>query len=232
MGDIKLAVFDVAGTTAKDDGLVVKAFVSAAISQGIACNSEPMHNAIEYVEKTMGQRKIDVFKHIFEGDLAKAEAAHERFITAYLELIQQGELEEFSGISDLFSTLKLRGIGVAITTGFPREILDLIIESLNWSNLVDYSVAASEVSNGRPDPEMILRCIDQYNFSNGASIVAGDIAVIGDTVSDIQSGINAGARFVVGINSGTHTSQALIGAGATHILAATTELLTSVNFLD
>ena len=56
MGDIKLVVFDVAGTTAKDDGLVVKAFREAMIQQGVERDSDELAKMVDYVEETMGQR--------------------------------------------------------------------------------------------------------------------------------------------------------------------------------
>ena len=42
MENIGLVIFDVAGTTAKDEGLVVKAFISAAQSQGVEEGSMAM----------------------------------------------------------------------------------------------------------------------------------------------------------------------------------------------
>ena len=66
MADIKLAVFDVAGTTAKDDGLVLKAAQSALLHMGITSSSSDFQAASDYVNITMGQRKIDVFKYIFD----------------------------------------------------------------------------------------------------------------------------------------------------------------------
>ena len=229
MENIKLAVFDVAGTTAKDEGLVVKAFVSAAISQGVECNSERMNAMVRYVEETMGQRKMDVFLHLFDNNQVIAEAAHNRFVTAYLELVANGELEEFSGITDFFKVLRAQNIGIAITTGFPREILDLIIKSLKWTDLIDVSVAASEVKNGRPAPDMIFRSMELFSAKSGLELTPNEIAVIGDTVSDVQSGISAQAKYVVGINSGTHPSSSLTAAGATHVLTAATQLLTHVH---
>lgn len=229
MENIKLAIFDVAGTTAKDEGLVVKAFVSAAISQGVVCNSDRLNQMIRYVEETMGQRKMDVFLHLFENNQVVAEAAHNRFVAAYLELVASGELEEFEGITPFFKELRNKGIGIAITTGFPREILDLIIKNLNWGELIDVSVAASEVENGRPSPDMIFRSMELFSKSTGIAVSADQIAVIGDTVSDMESGINAKARYVVGINSGTHPSDSLIAAGASQVIRRATQLLTFVH---
>lgn len=219
-----MAIFDVAGTTAKDDGLVVRAFQSAVASMGIEPGSDRFNQMTEYVIATMGVRKIDVFLHLFDGNSILAEEAHEKFVEGYLSLIATGEFEEFPGVSALFRQLRETGVGIGITTGFPREILDLIISNLGWSELIDTSVAASEVEAGRPAPDMIFRSIELFNVQSGAHISPAEVAVIGDTESDMQSGVSAGATFVIGVTSGAHDIDQLKSHGATHVLSGSTSI--------
>ena len=223
MSDIKLVVLDVAGTTAKDDGLVVKAFINA-IEPLNPCATE-LASMIDYVNVTMGQRKIDVFMHLCNQDFAQANAAHHRFVESYRNLVAEGLLEEFEGVSDFFRELSDRGVGVALTTGFPRSILDFIIESLGWQQLVDVSIAASEVVQGRPAPDMIERAIELYNADRGTDLGASQIAIAGDTQSDIQAGLSAHATIVAGVTSGASSKEELVAAGATHTLDSVVELL-------
>ncbi|MEJ0014205.1 MAG: HAD hydrolase-like protein [Actinomycetota bacterium] len=224
---IKLVVLDVAGTTAHDDGLVVKAFQIAMEAE----NPTParLEEMTAYVIATMGQRKIDVFRHLSDGDEAQAQAAHERFVTSYTDLIAEGELTEFEGVSEFFRELHHLGIGIGITTGFPREILDPIIFSLGWSDLVDVSVAASEVAQGRPAPDMIFRAIDIYNKTYGLDIHADQVAVAGDTESDMKAGVTAGVAIVLGVTSGAHSEAELRATGATDVSPSVTSLLTLVH---
>ena len=226
---IKLAIFDVAGTTAKDDGLVVKAFQLALGAVGVVPGSSQMQEMTNYVNATMGERKMDVFLHLLEGDKIKANLVHEKFIASYIQLVKDGELEEFDGITPFFVELRAKNIGIAITTGFPREILDVIIDALNWRRIIDISVAASEVSHGRPAPDMIFKAMQGFDLAKGINLIASEIAVIGDTRSDMESGAAAGAESVVGVASGAHTKDELIKAGATDVLAFATDLLTLIN---
>ncbi len=229
MGDIKLVVFDVAGTTAKDDGLVVKAFGEAMIQQGVERDSDELAKMVDYVEETMGQRKMDVFMHLCEGNAIAAAATHEIFIEQYNNLVANGELEEFDGISQLFATLRATNIGVAITTGFPRELLSSILNDLDWRERIDLSVASDEVAAGRPAPDMILRTIDLYRNLSNQEIEPSNVMVVGDTQSDMQSGVAAGARYIVGVTSGAHDELQLKTAGATHVFDGAAQLLTLVN---
>lgn len=229
MGDIKLVVFDVAGTTAKDDGLVVKAFREAMIQQGVERDSDELAKMVDYVEETMGQRKMDVFMHLCEGNAIAAAATHEIFIEQYNNLVANGELEEFDGISQLFATLRATNIGVAITTGFPRELLSSILNDLDWRERIDLSVASDEVAAGRPAPDMILCSIDLYRNLSNQEIEPSNVMVVGDTQSDMQSGVAAGARYIVGVTSGAHDELQLKTAGATHVFDGAAQLLTLVN---
>ncbi len=225
---IKLAIFDVAGTTAKDDGLVVKAFQLALGAVGVVPGSSQMQEMTNYVNETMGERKMDVFLHLLEGDKIKANLVHEQFISSYIQLVKDGELEEFDGVTPFFVELRAKNIGIAITTGFPREILDVIIDALNWRRIIDISVAASEVSHGRPAPDMIFKAMQGFDLAKGINLLPSEIAVIGDTRSDMESGAAAGAESVVGVASGAHTKDELIKAGATDVLDFATDLLTLV----
>ena len=226
---IKLAVFDVAGTTAKDDGLVVRAFQLALGAVGVVPGSSQMQEMTNYVNATMGERKMDVFLHLLDGDKMKASMVHEQFISSYIQLVKDGELEEFDGVTPFFVELRAKNIGIAITTGFPREILDVIIDSLNWRRIIDISVAASEVGHGRPAPDMIFKAMQGFDLAKGINLLPSEIAVIGDTKSDMESGAAAGAEYVVGVTSGAHIEVDLTEAGATDVLAFATDLLTLIN---
>lgn len=226
MEKLALVVFDVAGTTARDEGLVVEAFERAISAQDEDYSSEELATKIEYVRSTMGQRKIDVFMHLFGQNKSKASQAHDDFVAGYIELIHEGRLVEFWGISDLFLSLRADGIMVAITTGFPREILDSIIDALDWREKIDISVAASEVQHGRPAPDMINRCIEIAEKCKRRVISADQVCVVGDTESDMRSAVAAGARFSIGVTSGEHSREQLERAGATHVLSVATYIRT------
>ncbi len=223
MAEIKLVVLDVAGTTAQDGGLVVRAFQVAM--EPTNPSVDELTEMTDYVLATMGQRKIDVFTHLCKGDAQAAFEAHERFVTAYTDLVAEGLLEEFDGVSAFFSELRKRGVGIGITTGFPREILAPIIIELGWSDLIDVSVAASEVDHGRPAPDMIFRALDLYNKANSLDLQVEELAIAGDTDSDMRAGVTAGVAIVLGVTSGAHSALELREAGATHVTESVVSLL-------
>ncbi len=226
MAEIKLVVLDVAGTTAQDGGLVVKAFQLAM--EPTNPSEEELVEMTQYVISTMGQRKVDVFMHLCAQDYDQARAAHDRFVESYTDLVAEGELKEFDGVSEFFVEMRKRGIGVGITTGFPREILDPIINELGWGELIDVSVAASEVVAGRPAPDMIFRAIEMYNTQYGVDLDCTQVAIAGDTQADIQAGVSAGAAIILGVTSGAHSEDELLQSGATNVSTSVLTLLTLI----
>ena len=56
----------------------------------------------------------------------------------------------------------------------------------------------------------------------------GAVAVVGDTVSDLEAGSRAGAGAVIGVLSGAHDESALAAAPHTAIIVDITELLSAL----
>ena len=215
---IELVVFDMAGTTVCDDGVVERAFQRAAERTGVA-DRMPWADALAYVRETMGQSKIDVFTVLSGGDLRRAEEATAAFETAYGEIVADGGVEEVPGASALMADLREAGYRVALTTGFSPTTRDTILASLGWHDLVDVALSPVDAGRGRPAPDLVLTAL----LRTGASAVEC-VAVLGDTTSDIASGCRAGAGIVAGVLTGAHGRDALLEAGADLVLDDVTGL--------
>ena len=85
------------------------------------------------------------------------------------------------------------------------------------------------MSAGRPAPDMVLKSIAEWNYLKSCEISPAEVLVIGDTESDIKSGIAAGAAQSIGVLTGAHVKEQLESAGATSVLQSATQLLTLIN---
>lgn len=206
--NIELVVLDMAGTTVRDDGVVERAFERAAERTGVA-ERMPWPDALAYVRETMGQSKIDVFTHLAGGDRAAAERATAQFEDAYAEIVAEDGIGEVEGAADTIRALRSRGLSVVLTTGFSPVTRDTIIDALGWQGLVDLALSPSDAGRGRPAPDLVLTAL----LRTRASAVSA-VAVVGDTTSDVASGLRAGAGFVAGVLTGSHDRRALTDAGA------------------
>ncbi|MFI7666369.1 phosphonatase-like hydrolase [Nocardia sp. NPDC049526] len=215
--NITLAVLDMAGTTVADGGLVLRAFDTAATSAGIETAGPQRDRARQYVLDTMGQSKIAVFRALL-ADEERAQAANLAFETAYDALIDEVDITPIPGAAEAISALRAAGVKVALTTGFSRSTQDRLLNALGWNEIADLTLAPSDAGRGRPYPDMVLTALLRLGVD-----AVDQVAVLGDTTSDIASGLAAGARIVAGTLTGAHDAAQLRAAGATHVVASVTE---------
>jgi phosphonatase-like hydrolase len=210
---ITLAVLDMAGTTVADDGLVEASFDGAFH----AVDREPSAADLAYLRETMGQSKISVFRSLL-GEESLAQQANRAFEEAYAARLD--EVTPIPGAADLIADLRDRGVRVALTTGFARATQDALLDALGWRGLADLTLCPADAGRGRPYPDLVLTALLQL----GADAVA-DVAVAGDTASDMRTGVAAGASVVAGVLTGAHDEARLRAGGATHVLASVADLL-------
>ncbi|SMQ74903.1 phosphonatase-like hydrolase [Agreia sp. VKM Ac-1783] len=213
---VELVVLDMAGTTVVDDGIVEQAFERAARRSGLA-STRPLEESLQYVRDTMGQSKIEVFRYLTRGDEDAAHAANTAFEAAYAELIDEIGVDPIAGAGDAIDALRASGIKVALTTGFSPVTRDAVLARLGWQ--VDAALSPADAGRGRPAPDLVLTAL----MATGASSVAS-VVVVGDTMSDMRSGRNAGAGLVVGVTTGAHNREQLEAAGADVVLDSVCEL--------
>ncbi len=213
-----MVAFDVAGTTLNDDGIVITAFKNAF--EATQPDLWPSKGEIwtQYAIDTMGQSKIHVFTELL-GDAQKAYQANLAFEESYISEITEIGATPIIGAEELFSELRKQGIAVVLTTGFSRSTLDVLLDTLNWRDLIDLSVTPSEVERGRPFPDMLNFAAKQLMISPPENIM-----VVGDTAADMRAGIAFGAGHVVGVLSGAHDRETLHNAGATQIINSVANL--------
>ncbi|MFF2388265.1 HAD family hydrolase [Agromyces sp. NPDC058104] len=217
-GEIELIVLDMAGTTVADDGVVERAFALAAERSGIAAGDD-FAEALEYVRDTMGQSKIEVFRVLADGDEDAAQHANAEFEGAYAELVASEGVAEIPGAARVIERLREAGASVVLTTGFSPVTRDVILDALDWHGLPDLALSPADAGRGRPHPDLPLTALLRTETSAVEAMV-----VVGDTVSDIESGVAAGAGLVVGVLTGAHDRDALEAAGADAVIESIVEL--------
>jgi phosphoglycolate phosphatase len=214
---ITVACLDMAGTTVADDGTVMEAFTAAIAEQALPAAA--FSQAMRDVRSSMGQSKIEVFRRIL-GDEAAAVKANESFEDHYGAAVGRGEVAAMPGAEDTFAALRDAGIKICLNTGFAPVTRDAIISRLGWGSLVDLALSPADAGRGRPWPDMPLTAL--LRLGGGA---VGELAVAGDTGSDVESGLRADAGVVAGVLTGAGSRADLEQAGAPLILETIAGLL-------
>lgn len=211
---LALAIFDIAGTSVQDHGFVQRAFLSVSDKFGLGLHAE-------WIKSRMGVHKLAVMREALEVSgktgTAEPEQLAREFEEAIVQEVNAGAAPAMPGFKDLFQDLCNAGIKVAFTTGFSRKTAMLVLHGagINYETLV----ASDEVSEGRPSPEIVHEAMRRAGVEDPAQV-----AVIGDTPSDLGSGTNANAALVIGIGHGTHELSDLDPHPHTHLAANNDEL--------
>ena len=219
MSSIKLVVCDMAGTTVKDEREVEQCFFQAAEKTGLQASSEK-------VVAMMGLPKKVVFQTLWEDQIGLEHPDYlknvEGSFIAFKYILETHyrtqSVEPTEGCLELFDWLKSQDIKIALTTGFYREVTDIILDRLGWNqglnadyigsenSLIQASITPSEIykEEGRPAPYMIQKAMYKLGIVDSKSVVC-----IGDTPSDLATGYNANCLYSFGITNGTHTEAQL-----------------------
>lgn len=215
---IRVVIADMAGTTISDDGVVLEAFDSALSDAGVVLRSRQHVDAHDIVRNTMGQSKIDVFRLVF-GQESRAQRATTVFEEAYADCVRAGRVKPIAGAEAAFAVLRGRGIKLALTTGFSPRTRDLILEHLDWFDEVDLALSPADAGRGRPFPDMLWTAMLDLR-----AIGVEEVAVIGDTASDMHAAERAGIGLRCGVLTGSDDAERLRSGGATHIVKSFAEL--------
>ena len=220
MTRITVACLDMAGTTVLDDGTVTEAFTSAIATQNLT--AEAFQAAMRDVRSTMGQSKIEVFRRIL-GDEEAAQWANKTFEDRYAAAVAAGRVEPMPGAAGTITALREAGVRVCLATGFSPATRDAIIDKLGWAGMIDLALSPADAVRGRPWPDLPLTAL--LRLRGGA---VSELAVAGDTTSDVESGLRAGAGVVAGVLTGASTRADLEQAGAPLVLDTIAGLLPHV----
>ncbi|GAA1489318.1 phosphonatase-like hydrolase [Brachybacterium sacelli] len=220
---LQLAVFDMAGTTIDDRYEVYRVLRDAVEREGARVDDATF-------QQWMGTEKRSAIENLLT--LGGIEASEERvddafawFLAELTRTYTENPPVPLPGVEDALATLRAQGLSVGLTTGFSRDIADLILERMGWGvgsaadgAMVDAVVCGDEVPEGRPAPFMIQQVMTQTSVTDSALVVS-----VGDTAVDVESARRAGV-LAVGVLTGKLTRAELEAAGADEVLDGVRDL--------
>ncbi|MDN5636172.1 MAG: HAD hydrolase-like protein, partial [Brevibacterium sp.] len=127
---IELAIFDMAGTTIDDRDEVYRVLREATEREGANYTDEVF-------QKWMGTEKKWAIENLLRlGGVEVDDELHEKTWEWFRQELRRTYTDNppkpLPGIEEALATLREQGIKVALTTGFAREIADLIFSSMGW----------------------------------------------------------------------------------------------------
>jgi phosphonoacetaldehyde hydrolase len=202
-GPIRGVVVDWAGTIV-DYGCrgPVEAFRTAFAREGVEITvaeaREPMGLAKrDHIRAILRMPRVaDAFKAKLSrvpGD-ADLDRLYERFLPLQLSVLGD-HARVIDGAIDAFAAFRARGIRIGSSTGYVKELMDVLVPLVERQGLhVDSMLCASDVPEGRPAPFMCYANATRLGVYPMAAMVK-----IGDTVADVEEGLNAG-MWTIGVS--------------------------------
>ncbi len=195
-GKIEAVIFDWAGTTVDHGSLApVRVLRRVFESHGVPISEEEARRDMglpkqDHIQRIISSPAVSERWLVRTGKRPEAKdvaALFNHFVSLQLEcLVQDSPLIE--GVAETVARISQRRVKIGSTTGYTREMMDLLAPAAAESGYRPDCVATpNDVGGGRPHPWMIFRNAILLRIDHLSTIVK-----IGDTITDIEEGRNAG----------------------------------------
>lgn len=188
-------IFDLDGTLLNTDLLIKKSFqhVFAKYKKGYTLSEEEILSFLGPSLKETFQRyfPLEMLDELIDYYRDFNHAHHEDFVTIY------------PTVQETLKELKEKGYPLAVVTTKYSAAAHIGLDLFDITKYFDIVLGMDQVKNVKPDPEGIWTVMEKLKCSNAV--------MIGDNVSDILAGKNAGI-YTVGVNwtpKGTDAMEAL-----------------------
>jgi beta-phosphoglucomutase family hydrolase len=190
----KAVLWDLDGTLVDSGPHHLAAWQHTLATEGIEMTEERFR-------ETFGQRNDRVLRRLFGPELNHADG--ERIAATkeqcFRDLIRAHGIALLPGALAWLDTLQVEGWGQALATSAPRANVDAVLEALGVAHRFGAVIAAEDVTQGKPHPEVFLTAAAQIGACPNQCVV------VEDAPAGIEAARRAGMR-VIGLGSATHQS--------------------------
>jgi beta-phosphoglucomutase family hydrolase len=203
---LKGLIFDMDGTLVDNLAYHFKAFDAYIEREGFTL-LEPVSLKIN------GMHSNDIFPMLL-GDEVVAEYGIDRLHhdkeAVYRDLYRP-HIKPIAGVVELMKMAKEAGVKCAIGSSGCRENVEMIIEGLGIAELIDASISGSDVTHGKPHPEIFIKACEALGLKPEECIV------VEDAITGIKAGLAAGCKCIAVTT--TATAEVLTEEGASLCVA-------------
>ena len=182
---LEAVIFDLDGTLIDNNAHHIEAWKVFYNQHGLVFSMDDYRNNIN------GKINKDIFNYILKANLTPEEI--EQYDSEKEELYRQlyaAHIKPVEGLIELLKSLQNAAIPMAIaTSGLPPNI-NFMLQHIPIQQYFDAIINASDISNGKPHPEIFLKAAVAVN-ANPANCVAFE-----DSVAGIRSAKSAGMKVI------------------------------------
>lgn len=178
----KAIILDFDGTLADTASVIIQTIKATIKELGLPSRTD------EECSSVIGLRLVDTPPVLFPDCNVDVELYASTYRRNFNIFNTDGAVELYPNVKETLAELKGRGMTLTIASSRSNRSLKEYIENLDLSNMITYILGADDVTEGKPNPEPVLKTLDELNLS------ADEVIVAGDTSFDIDMGRNAGTR--------------------------------------
>lgn len=221
--DTKLVIFDKDGTLVNNEKIFAPwtEKIVNSISNICKFNSDKLYKHLGY----------NPLKKTFNGDSIVARGTNDEIrnaITSFIKMqypdisnqnskdfvdknwieltFESDDVIPFGNLTEIFQKLKNNNIKIAICTSDDRKPTINMLQTLKVIDFIDFIACGDDDISSKPSPEPI------WNICKNINLLPSQTIMIGDTISDIQAGINSRCKQVYGVLTGGYSTNHLQNA--------------------
>ena len=193
---VKIAILDFDGTLGDTTSVIIKTMQATISELGLPARTE------EECAAMIGLRLIEIPPVLFP----ECELEGELYASTYRKLFKifntDGAVELYPNVIETLKALDERGIRLTSASSRSKSTLVQYVENLGLSSIITYVLGADDVKQGKPHPEAVNMTLEHFGFN------AEEAIVVGDTIFDVEMGLNAGTRSC-GVTYGNGSKESL-----------------------
>lgn len=196
MTETKIIILDFDGTLGDTASVIIKTMHETIREMGLPTRTD------EQCAAMIGLRLVEIPPVLFP----ECDIDVDLYADTYRRLFdihnKDGAVNLYPNVIETLKALKARDITLTIASSRGQASLSQFVKNLGLTDIITYILGAGDVENGKPHPEAIFKTLDKYGFTPDQAIM------VGDTIFDIQMGINAGTR-TCGVTYGNGSRESL-----------------------
>ena len=199
MAETKILILDFDGTLGDTVGVIVQTMQATIKELGLPARTD------KECASMIGLRLVEIPAVLFPECGLDGEFYAQTYRRLFKIYDTEGAVVLYPNVLETLTELRDRGYVLTIASSRSRSTLVKYIENLGIAPLISYVLGADDVVEGKPNPEPVNRTLEKFGIKPEETIV------VGDTVFDIEMGINAGTR-TCGVTYGNGSRESISAA--------------------
>ena len=175
-------ILDFDGTIADTRSLIVKTMQQTIAKLGLLARTD------DQCAEMIGLPLRQSFTDLIPMDDATVDECDKTYREFFAINNKKGIVKPFPNVVETIEEMYAMGVVIAIASSRGRDTLVDFLEEMGIRKYISYIVSAQDVRNAKPAPDMV-NLVLAHTEDN-----LDDVLMVGDTVFDIDMGINAGVK--------------------------------------